>query len=114
MEFNKYGFWQSNPLGKHPEWKWEGYPEYIARQGSGFEDLKKRITLMLKEEKRRNTGWMLLPDGTEILTTYFGYMILIQYCLEIKKFSFVRLLENNTSQETLSAEMLSCYNNQIK
>src|ERR1700743_1022796 len=34
LEFNKYGLFKSNPLGRQPAWKWEGYPEFIARRGA--------------------------------------------------------------------------------
>jgi hypothetical protein len=113
MEFKKYGFWKSNPLGKHPVWKWEGYPEYIARKGSLAMDLWNGISRMLETEQVNHTGWMRLPDGTETLTTYFRYLLLVQYCLEIKKMSFARLLEDRVPEDAVRQEMLGWYNNQI-
>jgi hypothetical protein len=57
LEFNKYGLMQSNPIGKHPDWKWEGYPEYIARQNSGEKNLRNDIeTLCKKNEQIMTVG----------------------------------------------------------
>lgn len=112
LEFRKYGFWKSNPIAKYPEWKWEGYPEYIARQNSQVKNLQGSIKTLLQEERINNTGWVTLPDSTEIITTYFKYRLLIQYCLEIKKISFVQLLKDTTQEETTRRQMMSWYSKQ--
>ena len=33
-QFNKLGFWNSNPIARYPNWKWEGYPEYVSMYDS--------------------------------------------------------------------------------
>jgi hypothetical protein len=112
MEFNKYGFWKSNPIGKHPAWKWEGYPEYIARANKGNKNLCAGIKTLLETasgDHTGNTGWMSLPDGTETLTLYFGYRLLVQYCIEIRKTSFAQLLEEGTPEETIRQQMMDWY-----
>lgn len=109
LEFKKYGLWKSNPIAGYPEWKWEGYPEYIARQHAHFGDLRTDINALLKAEQDSDTGWMTLPDSTETLAHYFRYRLLIQYCLEIKKMTFVSLLQDTTSEETVRLQMMDWY-----
>ncbi len=43
MQFNRLGFWKSKPLANIPNWKWEGYAEYIARQNNDQKDLAANI-----------------------------------------------------------------------
>ena len=113
LEFNKYGLWKSNPIGKHPEWKWEGYPEYIARQNAQLGNLQAGIKALLKTEGDNDTGWMTLPDSTETLVHYFKYRLLMQYCLEVKKMTFVYLLQDTTREETVRLEMMEWYNKHL-
>jgi hypothetical protein len=109
LEFNKFGFWGSNPVGKHPAWKWEGYPEYIARANKGYDNLCAGIKILQETKNGIQTGWMTLPDGTETLTLYFDYRLMIQYCMEIKKTSFTQLLEDSTPEKTIRQQMLNWY-----
>ncbi|MEL6255754.1 MAG: hypothetical protein AAFR87_27360, partial [Bacteroidota bacterium] len=30
LQFQHHGLWDSNPLGGYPEWKWEGYADYVV------------------------------------------------------------------------------------
>lgn len=110
VEFNKYGLWKSNPIGRHPEWKWEGYPEYIARQNAQLGNLQAGIKTLLKTERDNDTGWMTLPDSTEALVHYFKYRLLTLYCLEVKKMTFVNLLRDTTREETIRLQMMDWYN----
>jgi hypothetical protein len=112
LEFRKYGLWKSNPLGGHPEWKWEGYPEYIARKNTQHGNLQNGIKTLLLAEEDNYSGWMTLPDSTEVLIHYFKYRLLVQYCLEVKKMSFVQLLQDTTGEETLRQEMMNWYSKQ--
>lgn len=112
LAFHAYGPWKSNPIGKHPEWKWEGYPEYIARQSAQLGNLQKGIKTLLGIQRDNNAGWMTLPDSTETLVHYFKYRLLIQYCLEIKKMTFVSLLQDTTREETVRLHMMGWYDKQ--
>jgi hypothetical protein len=109
LEFKKYGLWKSNPIAKHPKWKWEGYAEYIGRQHSADKNLKDNIQKLLQAERVNNAGWMMLADSTEIITAFFKYRLLIQYCLEIKKMSFMQLMEDKTPEETVTQQMIAWY-----
>lgn len=108
LEFKKLGFFKANPLGKHPSWKWEGYPEYIARQPQAA-NLSAGISALLQAERAGGTGWMALADGTETLIVYHGYMLLVQYCMQVKKMSFLQLLADTASEETIRRQMMDWY-----
>ena len=110
LEFKKYGLWKSNPIARHPKWKWEGYPEYIARQKAQFGNLQNDIKIFLKPKKiSTDNSWMTLPDSTETLVRLFKYRLLNQYCLEIKSLSFVQLLQDTTQEQTVSQQMMDWY-----
>ncbi|MBL0337239.1 MAG: hypothetical protein IPP73_18465 [Chitinophagaceae bacterium] len=110
LEFNTLGFWHSNPVASHPKWKWEGYPEYIARQKSGNHNLKSDIEKLQQAEKSDTNGWTTLSDNTEIPTRFFKFGLLIQYCMEVKKLNFVQLFADKTDEETVSEQMMLWYN----
>lgn len=112
LEFNRYGLWQSNPIGKHPIWKWEGYPEYIARQNFDQLNLQNSIQRLLKIESTTNDGWMKLADSTETLIAFDEYRLLIQYCLEIKKMTFAELFKDTTQENVVRQQMIKWYNKQ--
>lgn len=112
LEFNKYGLWQSNPIGKHPNWKWEGYPECIARQNFKDDNLTDNIQTLVDKEQTDNNGWMLLPDNTETLISYYKYRLLIQFCIDIKRMSFVQILKDTVQEETVRKQMMAWYSEQ--
>lgn len=110
LEYNKYGLWKSKPIANIPNWKWEGYPEYIARGEFGSTMLIKRIGQLIEIEKRENDGWFGFEDGTGCSIVYAKYWVLVTYTMEIRKWSFDDLLKDNTSEEKLWGEMVSWYN----
>jgi len=112
MEFNQYGLWQSNPIAKHPVWKWEGYPEYVARQNSDQVNLQTNIEKLLQIERTNNNGWMKFADSTETLIAFEEYRLLIQYCIEIKKLTFIELMKDTTREENVRQQMINWYNKQ--
>jgi hypothetical protein len=112
LEFNHYGLFKANPLGKHPAWKWEGYPEYIARQNTGAANLRAGISTLLQTEHANNNGWLPLPDHTEVPVIYLEYRLLVQYCIEVKRMPFVQLLADTTQQTAVRRQMLGWYNAQ--
>jgi hypothetical protein len=110
LEFNKYGLWQSNPIAKHPAWKWEGYPDYVAKQNSDQVNLQNNIERLLQIESTTNNGWMKFADSTETLISFDEYRLLIQYCIEIKKMTFVELMKDTTGENTVRQQMINWYN----
>jgi hypothetical protein len=64
LEFKKYGLWKSNPIAKHPKWKWAGYPQFFARQNSGVKNLQENIKTLLQTQRVTNSAWLTLSDST--------------------------------------------------
>lgn len=108
--YNTFGFWKSNPLAKIADWKWEGYPEYIARQKEDQKDLVRNIQRFRLAEKSKPENWITFADGTGTVTDYYKYWLMVQFCMGIKKMSFIQVLHDDTPQEQLWKEMMLWYN----
>ena len=112
LEFYKLGFWHSNPVANFPEWKWEGYPEYIARQNPDQKYLYRNIKRLKTAEAAPNNGWISFDDSTGTVISYYKYWLLVKYCMDIKKVSFKGLLSDTSSQQTVAHEMMYWYAHQ--
>jgi len=110
LEFNRYGLWHSNPIANHPDWKWEGYPEYIAKQNTDQQNLQNNIEKLLQTEGRTNNGWIKFVDGKETLISFDEYRLLTQYCIEIKGMNFVELMKDTTDESAIRQQMINWYN----
>lgn len=104
LQFDKLGFFKSNPAANIPEWKWEGYAEYIARKN----DLAENIEQLSKND--RNDWAVTLVDNTIAPRTYYDYMTLVQYCMDVKKMSYQQVLAAATEEKTIRKEMMNWYN----
>ena len=107
LQFDKYGIFKSKPLADIPNWKWEGYAEYIARQNVYQKDLKNNMKRLLESNQKQ---WdIMFEDSTISSREYYNYWILVQYCLDIKKMSYNELLIDKTNENALQTEMLNWY-----
>ncbi len=110
LQFNALGFWHSNPVASIPAWKWEGYPEYIARQNNDQLDLRKNISLLIATEKdAANNGWIQFADGTGTVIPYYKSWLLVQYCMNIKKLTYRQLLQSKVAEKDIQQEMMDWY-----
>jgi hypothetical protein len=110
LQFHKFGFRKSNPVASHPNWKWEGYPEYVARRKADQLDLTKNIARKLEQEKTDEEGWAIsFSDGTISPREYYNSWLLVQYCLDIKKMTYESLLADSSSEQTLTSQMMNWY-----
>ncbi len=109
LQFHKFGLWKSNPIAKVPEWKWEGYPEYVARRNDNNNCLISNIDKLLKTEKTDNNNWILFDDSTGTVIPYYKNWLLLQYCLDIKKMSYSQLLKDTTNNQTTTQHMMKWY-----
>jgi hypothetical protein len=106
LVYNRVGFWSSNPVANHPNWKWEGYPEYISRLSSNQKNLLDHIEILNNANTEDKDTWAInLSDGTISSKEYYKFRLLNQYCFEIKKMSFANILKDTTSEQTLTNEM---------
>jgi hypothetical protein len=104
MQFEKLGFWDSNPMAKIPNWKWEGYAEFIARQNTDHTDLSKNLERLNASDE--NIWEIVFADSTIVSRAYYEYWTLVQYCMEIKGFTFEQLLEDTSDEQLLRKEMM--------
>jgi hypothetical protein len=111
LQFATFGLWQSNPIASH-DWKWEGYPEYIARQNSDQQNLLKNIHHLVETEKSDNNGWIDFSDGTGTVIQYYKSWLLIQYRMDVKGLSYRQVLADTTSEETVEQEMMEWFQKQ--
>ena len=112
LQFNKFGLLKSNPIAKYPTWKWEGYPEYVARQNEDQKNLAKNIDRLIKTEQTDNNGWIEFGDGTGVVISYYKWWLLTQYCMDIKKMTYQQILKDTTKEETIRQQMMEWYNSQ--
>lgn len=107
LQFDKLGFWKSNPVANIPNWKWEGYAEYVSRQSNDQKDLVKNIDRL---EKASKNSWEITLEGNTIAPVeYYKYWTLIQYCLDIKGMSYQQLLSDTASELKIRNEMTNWY-----
>ena len=110
LQVYKLGLWKSKPFATIPNWKWEGYAEYIARQNTDQKDLSKNIERLLKTDSE---DWgIIFEDSTIAPRNYYSDWVLIQYCIDVKKMTYKEILTYKIEEETIRAEMLKWYKQQ--
>ncbi len=115
LQFHKFGFWKSNPIAGYPNWKWEGYPEYVARRNADQLDLSKNISNKLEQEKANADGWAIFfSDNSISPKEYYNSWLLVQYCLDIKQMTYEKLLADTTSEQETSQQMIHWYSKQTQ
>lgn len=104
LQFQHHGFWDANPLGGYPMWRWEGYAEY-ATLGTKY-DLK----CLLEDYQERDIGpydWFVLSDGEGTIKQHIRYLILTKYAFEIKGQAYNQFLNDPRSDLEAFTEVLT-------
>jgi hypothetical protein len=118
LQANKYGITKFNPF-KHPEfWKLEGYPEYISKQkllsGKDY-SLTNDIESYINLKRKANDIWILEEGGgCEVPDYYYKGMLMIEYLMEIRHFSYTEILNDTVSENTVYKEMIRWNENTMK
>lgn len=117
LQANKYGISKFNPLN-HPEmWKLEGYPEYIARQSkltASDYSLTNEIDRYIELESKATDIWILIEDGAcEAPKYYYKGRLMVEYLMDIKHWSYDKILNDTTSTNSVYADMIN-WRNKIK
>ena len=107
LQFDQLGLLKSKPIADIPNWKWEGYAEYVSRQNKDQKDLLKNIARL--QQTDRNLWEVTFEDKTIAPREYYNYWILVQYCLDIKKMNYQQLLADTTSEQSINQEMMKWY-----
>jgi hypothetical protein len=108
LQFDKLGLWKSNPIANIPNWKWEGYAEYISRQNTNQKNLIKNLNRL--EQTNKNSWEITFEDNTISPREYYNYWTLVQYCLDIKQMTYQELLSDTTSELNIRNEMTNWFN----
>ena len=107
LQIEKLGLLNSKSIENIPNWKWEGFAEYISRHNSEQKYLIKNIEGLLQIDKTNFkisfTDNIISPKG------YYNYWILVQYCIDIKKVKCSQFLADTTHEETFRSEMMNLY-----
>ena len=110
LQFHTLGFWKSNPVAGIPNWKWEGYAEYVSRQSNDQKDLSKNIACFIAANK--NNWEIIFADSTMAPAEYYGYWTLVQYCMNVKKMNYNQILADTASEQTIKQEMMNWFSRQ--
>jgi hypothetical protein len=111
LQFNKFGLLKSNPVAKYPTWKWEGYNEYIARRNNDQLNLIENINRYNEAALKTKDDWGIkFADSTYVGKYYYKWWILMQYCKDIKKMTYLEILQDTTREEIVSEDMINWYN----
>jgi hypothetical protein len=109
LQFKKYGLLKSNPIAGYPLWKWEGYPEYVARQSRDQKNLQHNIEQLLKAEQTAGEAFVYFADSTRTIIPYYQNWLLVQYCMDIKIMSYDQVLKDTLNTERLRSQMMQWY-----
>lgn len=108
LQFSALGLWKSNPIASIPNWKWEGYPEYIARHNTDQIDLRATIERYVQSN---STKWAItFCDSTIVPRDYYRDWLLTKYSMDVKKLNYPQLLADTTTEQTIERELLEWYN----
>ena len=111
-QVHKRGVLKSNPVAGFAVWKWEGYPEYVARQAADQTSLVRNIDRLLQTEKIPDNNWIFFADSTGTVIPYYKHWLFVQYCFNIKKMRCDQVLSDTTGEQTLQQEMMGWYGRQ--
>ncbi|NRB46567.1 MAG: hypothetical protein HRU41_02765 [Saprospiraceae bacterium] len=104
LQFNHHGFWDANPLGGYPMWRWEGYAEYVTLGGKY--DLKCLVE-EYEERKLEPYAWFSLSDGEGTISLHVRHLILTKYAFEIKRQGYDQFLNDPQSESDAYEEVLT-------
>lgn len=115
LQYNELGLLESNPFANHPEWKWEGYPEYIARRNEDQISLFENIQHLKIEQEKAPEAWgIYFEDETVSARPLYESWLLVQYCMDIKGMTYLELLDKKTPEPAVRKEMNAWYESQLR
>lgn len=106
LQFHKHGFWCSNPVGGHPDWKWEGYAEYISLGKN------KELTAIIEKSINPSEGkyeWIETDIDMGTTVQHMKFLAMTKYCFEVKKMDYSTFFLDSQTEENLFKEMMEWY-----
>ena len=104
-QYNSLGLLKSKPFANIPDWKWEGYPEYIARTRLSNKELAEEIKNLQKHNMENPLAWIELKDGTGTILSYYQAWLEVSYCISVRKISYAQLLKAGFTEPDIRKEM---------
>lgn len=105
LQFKYHGLWDANPLGQHPNWKWEGYVEY--------ETLGRSRTLESIWEAVNNDKddfeWIELGHEERTLKRHVRYLAITKYCFDVLKMDYSTFMKDKRTEDELFKELIEKY-----
>jgi uncharacterized protein YjaZ len=107
LQFDNLGLWKSKPIANIPNWKWEGYAEYVSRQRADQKNLFNNVKRLAETDENK---WEIkFADGTMSPRQYYDNWILIQYCMDVKKMTYKQILADTTNEKIIRQEMMDWF-----
>ena len=114
LQANRFGIFGSRPVKNIPQWKWEGYPEYVSYLSTKHpEDSILLQNLPLLDSLKNETHYPVEIETDEGKSfaglDYFRWWLMIKYCVDIKGMHFTDIMEEEVQFNTIYDEMMNWY-----
>ena len=106
LQFKHHGLWGANPLGNHPQWKWEGYVEYEVL---GRERSLESLVSLLQDAPQEDFDWVDLGEGEKTMKRHLEYLVLTKYCFDILNLSYDEFMKDERIEELLFTDVQAWY-----
>jgi hypothetical protein len=111
LEAKRFGLTGSRPLKNIPNWKWEGYPEFIAYRSSLYkEDSLLIANLALLDSLKDQPLYVAMVNTDEGMSVagmdYFRWWLMIKYCMDVKKMTFIQIMKDEVKYDDVYREMM--------
>ncbi len=101
MQYTHHGFWDANPLGGHPHWKWEGYAEYISQENlPNQQELYNMI-----QNGKEPYEWMDLGKDQKTIYLHISFLAATTYCFDTLGMDYESFMADTTSLESTLAKL---------
>ncbi len=98
LQYHRLGLFKSNPIANIPNWKWEGYAEYIARADNSLGDFQSCARTARQLLASKNQFWVAFENGSGMPSHLFQDYVKVRFCLEVEKQSWIALLADARSE----------------
>jgi hypothetical protein len=110
LQANRYGMMKFNPFSHPVFWKLEGYPEYISRHTEISEkgnSLSNDIDRYLNLISNATDIWIADDKaGCDVPNYYYKGRLMIEYLMDIRNFSYDKILSDTISENEVFNEMI--------
>jgi len=107
LQYQHHGFFDANPLGNYPEWKWEGYVEYeLLVETLGMDLSLESLIELLKDEDTDDYTWIDLGYNKKTLKRHIRYLAMTKYCFHELYMSYEEFMNDSRSEEEIYKEMM--------